>query len=133
MILKIKCVKERTAKKYITGFEYFLESLRFDFLQPKEDDNFLTPLIIFPNSIRYNIYQVYLPFVNGKYVTFTIGEDDDVNAKCLKGYFRKSQFTVHPVVNSGEGEYGMAGVDFSEKLWVIRLMEQINSSVQCIK
>mmetsp|Transcript_14392 Transcript_14392/g.16750 ORF Transcript_14392/g.16750 Transcript_14392/m.16750 type:complete len:112 (-) Transcript_14392:56-391(-) len=72
--------------------------MRFNFLVPIEEDG------AFPPSRRYNMDQSPLPFVNGQDVTFTMGDDDDVNIKCPKESLRKRQFTMHLVFNAAEGD-----------------------------
>ena len=85
-------------------FEDFLYKLRFNFLQPDENDNSRHSLYgRFPPSRRYNMDQVPLPFVNGQDVTFTTDDDTDVNIKCPQESLRKRQFTMHLVFNAGIG------------------------------
>ena len=104
---KRKCGKEKTAEESIPEFEGFMEKLRFDFLQPREDDgnDGRDPLWgRFPPARRYNMDQVPLPFVVSQDDTFTMEEDTDVNIKCPKESLRKRQFTMHQVYNAGIGE-----------------------------
>ena len=59
----------------------------------------------FPPHLRCNIDQVPLPFVVSQDNTFTFDDDKDVHiAGHGKGDLRKRQFTMHIVVNAGEGE-----------------------------
>lgn len=104
---KRKCGKERTAEECIKDFEEFLYKMRFDFLDPIEEDGASgrDPLWgRFPPSRRYNMDQSPLPFVNGQDVTFTMEDDNDVNIKCPKESLRKRQFTMHLVFNASEGD-----------------------------
>ena len=52
---------------------------------------------------QYNMDQMPLPFVCVKDHTFTEDNDKDVNIKCPGEQYRKSQYTMHVVVNSGSG------------------------------
>ena len=47
--------------------------------------------------------QVPLPFVCGQDHTFTEDSDKEVNIKCPVEQYRKRQYTMHIVVNSGSG------------------------------
>ena len=60
-------------------------------------------------------------------------EYDDVNVKCLKEYFRKF---ILPCISWSimvKSKMRMAGVTFSEKLWVLELTDHINRYGEWIK
>ena len=47
--------------------------------------------------------QLLLPFVCGQYHNFSEDIDKDVRIKCPGEQYRKRQYTMHVVVNSGSG------------------------------
>ena len=70
-----------------------------------QDEQFTEKWGRFPPHMRYNMDQVPLPFVVSQDSTYTIDEDTDVQvAGHGKGDLRKRQFTMHIMMNSGEGE-----------------------------
>ena len=55
--------------------------------------------------------EVRLPFLCGQDHTFTGDSDKDVNIKCPGEQYRKSQYTMHLVVNAGSGDNNQGWVD----------------------
>ena len=59
--------------------------------------------------------QVPLPFVVSQEFTFTLEEDSNVHITCPSEALRKRQWTMHVVVNAGEGNDSHAWVDLVTK------------------
>ena len=101
---KQKCGKEKTAQESIPEFLKHLTFVRFDFLQP-----ILEYLISVRDCIwgsftpakQYNRDQVPLHFVCVQDHTFTEDNDKYVKIKCPGEQYRKRQYTMHVVINSG--------------------------------
>ena len=100
-------------------FEEFLHKLRFDSIQPSEDDGAYVRHTLwgrFSLECWYNMDQVSLTFVNGQDDTFTVEDDDYVNVKFPQESLRKRQFTVNLVFNAGSDNkaYGWCGFFVNE-------------------
>ena len=59
--------------------------------------------------------QVPLPFVVSQEFTFTLHEDNNVHITCHNEALRKRQWTMHIIVNAGEGDSRHAWVDLVSK------------------
>jgi hypothetical protein len=109
---KIKFRKRKSGKKNSTDDNMDIILKWFTYLRQKvlpccgnkEDPNFTEKHGRFPPHLRYNYDQVPLPFVVSQDETYTILEDTDVIiAGNGKGDLHKRQFTMHIVINAGEG------------------------------
>jgi hypothetical protein len=113
------CSKQHTPQEQVHDFEKFLFYLRFNALQPNEEEEHnqgIDPLWgCFPPECRYNMDQVPLPFVINQDSTFALGDEENVHIKCPSEALKKRQFTMHVVVNAGRGEKKYGWVDIVAK------------------
>lgn len=65
----------------------------------------------FPPYRRYNMDQVPIPFMVSQEFMFTLEEDSNVHITCPSEALRKRCWTMHVVVNAGEGDDSHAWVD----------------------
>ena len=93
----------------------FLSKLRFSVLKPLNKDD---PEVIwgrFPPSHRYNMDQVPLPFVVSQEFTFALQEDVNIHINCPNKALRKRKWTMHIVINAGDGNSRHGWVDLVNK------------------
>ena len=103
---KRKCGKEKTAQESIPKILKHLALVRFYSPQPRLEDSMSVRDCVwgrFTPAKQYNMDQVPLPFVFVQYHTFTEDNDKDVKIKCPGEQYRKRQYTMHAVINSGSG------------------------------
>ena len=110
-----KCGKQKSANSHVPQFLDFLQRLRFNIIVPLPEDTSESIWGRFPPCRRYNMNQVPLPFVVSQEFTFTLQEDSNVHITCPSKALRKRQWTMHVVVNAGEGDDGHAWVDLVTK------------------
>ena len=82
---------------------------------PREGDDSESIWGRFSPSKRYNMDQVPLPFVVSQEFTFTLHEDKNIHITCPNEALRKRQWTMHVIVNAGEGDTRHAWVDLVSK------------------
>ena len=112
---KRKCGKNKSANSHIPKFLEFLQRLRFNIIVPLPEDTSESIWGRFPPSKRYNLDQVPLPFVVSQEFTFTLQEDSNVHITCPNEALRKRCWTMHVVVNAGDGDDRHAWVDLVSK------------------
>ena len=126
---KLKYRKRKSGKKvsanvHLQKYLVFLEKLRFDYLGPKDWDTTAHPLWgRFLPEHRYNMDQVPLPFVVNHDFTYTVEDDKDIHTSAPSDLLRKRQFTMHVVVNAGEGPKRQGFVDLVDKGNGTRIMK----------